>query len=626
MTKMRAIIVGNPNAGKTSLFNALSQKKAMVGNWSGVTIGCDAAVCRCGQKNIELIDLPGIYSLVPDKEVAEDYKATIACLKREYDVIINVLSAHSIERDLYLTMQLLELNKAVVICLNFSDEVHNISEIRQVIERELKVPVIITSAKMGVGIDLLKQLLCCNIGVQQIPMKYDSAIIAAKGQFEDPLSAIIEMEQVGNKEEIVNSIMQVRLGAIKKIVAQIMHFKRDLQVSAIDRLVFHKVWGVMIFASVIFLMFGITILVGNGLKGLIEEEVGMYLVHAAEECVMFFPNAQFLKVVIVEGLIGGVVTVLAFLPTICTLFICLGILEGSGYMARAGILADALLKKIGLSGNAFIPLVMGFGCNVPAILATRILDSKAARVKTAMMIPFMSCSARLTVYVLFCTTFFGAYGVIVIFFLYVLGMLMAFLTGYMINVIWSGRSKPQMLIEIPKYRMPSLLNVWNRSLLRVKDFLFDASKTIIVVFVCIKLSVASVLHFGIDKSSLEEAKGAITLPFRPMGLSHENWQLVVGLGAGIIAKEVALGTINSLYFNTSEINEENLGGKISESVVDSRVIIAYLIFMLLYFPCVSVYGTMRSEFGRKWATISVCWSTFLAYAMAVLFYQISILF
>ncbi len=714
LRRIRVALVGNPNTGKTSLFNLLTDSTQATGNWNGVTVDKKFNEFFLDNYEIEVIDLPGLYDIsVSHNGTKEQRTLTRLIVSEAFDLIINVIDSVNLERNLYLTSQLVDVRCPMVVALNFADKMdeEQIKKISVQIADNLEVQTIAISTKKGIGIEELKRAIIQARGLpiaNSYPRSINDAIstiskyianpklryfLALKGLEEkesgdlfidnlifypsEDLSNLIEEGYQDSIEEIMASTRLERVKHMTPLTKR-QRSNENRMDAFFDSLAFGKITGVPIFIAIMFLMFTFSINIGGILQDPIELISRAIFIDFTSYLLHLVSAPQFLNFIISGGIGGGITTVMAFVPVIGGLFLFLSFLEESGYLSRAAVLIDGLLKKIGLPGASFVPLIVSFGCNVPGILATRLLENRNAQIKTALMAPFMSCSARLAVYALFCAAFFKENAGVIVFSLYILGVVIAILTGFVLNLFLGKTPSMALVLELPRYQLPSLKHLVKKTMYRINSFVFGAGKTIIIIFVIVQgLSGLSKDGYVYDSSSHqnlmnEVGKSTIAL-FRPMGLQEDQWPLAVGLVTGILAKEVVIGTLSAIYnqenmfhypnkaditytinsfaeswyalkrnikgfallknfFDLSEFEFENtriesestaksLVRKLQENVKDKFAIIAYLIFVLLYFPCIAVFGAIKHEVGTRWAVFSAIWSTSVAYGVAVAFYQ-----
>ena len=659
-TKPLVALIGNPNCGKTTLFNQLTGLSKKTGNWSGVTV--DSQYCAINYNELEynLVDLPGIYALSIESQGQDESHVHDFLQNQKPDVIINILNAASLERGLFLTLELIDLGLPVITVLNMWDEAQqkklNINV--EQLSKHLKGSVLTMVAKTGQGVEELKQ----------------------------QINAQIKKEQKCFLEPPPKETFDKRLNQAKKISKLVQTISADNQIKSndnkLDRITTHPVWGMFSFVFAMYVMFFFAINVSAVFIDFFDIATGALLINGGHQLFDAMGLPQWLSVILADGVGGGVQTVATFIPVIGFLYLVLTWLEDSGYMARAAFVMNGLMQKIGLSGQAFVPLIVSFGCNVPAIAATRTLPSKRERLVTIMMAPFMSCGARLSVYALFVAAFFNQHATIIVLGLYFIGILVAILTGLMLQkTILPGKAEP-FLMELPPWRRPTLKNLMTGTWRRLKGFILDAGKIIIIMVMLIQVlnSVGKDFTWGNQDSENSVlsavAKSAVPI-FRPMGIEEKNWPAIVGILTGVLAKEVVVGTLDALYTSLDKesqdsAEEESIGQQLTQAVVsikdnalgltdlildplglsiteissdekmaekqdvdaslfgiirdrfsDKYAVFAYLLFILLYFPCVAATAAISREASLKWAVFSGTWSTGLAYLVAVNFYQIS---
>ncbi|QXC58312.1 Fe(2+) transporter permease subunit FeoB [Vibrio mimicus] len=713
----QALTVGNPNSGKTTLFNGLTGAKQQVGNWAGVTVEKKTGRFTHAGDEFQLTDLPGIYALDSGNysNSIDESIASRAVLTHPADVIINVVDATCLERSLYMTLQLRELRRPMIVVLNKMDalkreRVH--LDLKQ-LEHFLGCPVIALSANSKEQVrrfqEKLHKLVVQGIALKQLELNYGNEFEQLIAQLE-PMFAeqtvaaralairVLENDLLvmnGLKESERDKVQQIQNSASMDIdlwVANVRytylhelctHVRRSEGklshkiTQKADRIILNKWVGIPFFFAVMYLMFMFSINVGSAFIDFFDIGVGALLVDGGHH-LLDDHLPVWLVTLIADGVGGGIQTVATFIPVIACLYLFLAVLESSGYMSRAAFVLDKVMQKIGLPGKAFVPLVLGFGCNVPSIMATRTLDQERERKLAASMAPFMSCGARLPVYALFAAAFFPQSGQNVVFALYLLGIVAAVFTGLVLKkTLYPGVSE-SLIMEMPDYEIPTLQNVVLKTWQKLKRFVLGAGKTIVIVVTILSFlnSVGTDGSFGnenSDKSVLSKAAQVVTPIFTPMGITQENWPATVGIITGIFAKEAVVGTLNSLYTTSSaedvsaeydllaDLQEalmtipENLAGlsfsdplgievgdltdvtavaeaqEVDASIFDNlhtyfasgHVAFAYLIFILLYTPCVAAMGAYVREFGATYARFIAVWTMGLAYGSAVLYYQLT---
>jgi len=723
MKNLTIALAGNPNCGKTTLFNALTGSHQRVGNWPGVTVERLEGDCRHADTALKVIDLPGIYSFSAwsvDEKVSREY-----ILHELPDVVVNIVDASNLERNLYLTTQLLEMRVPVVVALNMID----VAKQRKVeieiehLQQHLGCPVIPVIASRREGLDALKDAvlqIAQQHTVSTTRVIYDSEVEEAIGDLLSKVAVAANFEGVDARwlaikllegDELAEKIMGGACSeAVQKHSIHIAHHvgdevdvviaegrygfihglskdvvKRTAQIrktvsDAIDRVVLNRIVGIPIFLGVMYLVFMLTINVGGGFIAFFDQFFGTIFVGGVGALLSGLSAPEWLVALLAGGMGGGIQTVATFIPPIFFIFLCLSTLEESGYMARAAFVMDRLLRAIGLPGKAFLPMLVGFGCNVPGIMAARTLENERDRTMTVLMNPFMSCGARLPVYILFAAAFFPRTGSTLIFGLYLFGIILSVLTGLLLRCTLLKGEPSTFVMELPPYHIPTVNGVMHHTWNKLKSFILRAGK--VIVLVVIVLNFLNTIHtegsFTPENSSdsVVSVFGKFITPvFRPMGITDENWPATVGLFTGIFAKEAVVGTLDVLYtqLDTAGRGEEReerevfdfwggIGGAfasipasfdgfsetladpigvmgIEASDIDSMEVdtntlgslqryfggkiaaIAYLLFILIYAPCVAAIAATYRETNWKWALFSVSYLTSLAWVVSTIFYQ-----
>ncbi len=668
--------IGNPNCGKTTLFNAYTGANLKVANWPGVTVEKVEGAIRRHDLNIRVVDLPGAYSLT--SYTMEEIVSRQFILSDEVDVIINVVDASVLERSLYLTLQLLELGKPVVVALNMMDvvekrgmeiDLHRLPEM-------LGVPVIPVSARKRSGLDALLHAAAHHrdhtgpdslvhqhrhVGShahdhhQEYAMVYsdeiedqiDRIIPALEGKYPgiaNPRWHAIKLLE-GDKEvserypldlpglgekDYESRIINEKYAFIDEIVEEVLlHRQRQDQLTEkLDGALTHRVWGIPIFLGIMALVFFLTFTVGDWIKGYFEHTIDALSLLAGRgmDAIGVAPIVQSL---VVDGVIGGVGTIVTFLPNIFILFLALAFLEDSGYMARVAYVMEGVMSRLGLSGKAFIPMLLGFGCTVPALMASRALESQRDRYKVMLVTPFMSCNARLTIYILFSEMFFGQYAMLAAYSMYLIGIVVAMLVSVGLHLLDRKREVNYLLIELPEYKMPDArtvaIYVWDK----VKDYLGKAGSTIFLATLLIWL----LLNFGPQGYAVDMSGGfgAIIgrwlVPFfAPIGLGF--WQIAVALIAGISAKEVVVSSCAVLF---GIVNANSPAGMAEFAQVLSGIgfgplnAFCLMVFCLLYVPCAATLATIRKESGSwGWTAFVAAFQVAVAWIVTFLAYRIGL--
>ena len=604
MAKYTVCVVGNPNCGKTTLFNALTGSRQDVGNWPGVTVEKKVGYYTHQGEEIEIVDLPGIYSITPsstsgeDERVARDY-----ILTNESSLVINIVDASNIERNLYLTSQLIEMRVPMIVVVNMLDiaKAHRLDVRLNQLEKELGCPVVGIVASKKAGVKELKDAIMTSLANPITPpmaITYDERVTACAVEVEKALGdmgverpkwfALQLMEGAPGIEDKLPEGAQAKVKPIIDPVNEAMDGDLDIAIAdarytfvagivekavervgevsstmtdKIDKIVLNRWLGLPIFLLIMYVMFLFTQNLGSAFIDFFDIFVGGVLVDGLGEFLQSIGTPDWLRVFIANGIGGGIQTVSTFIPVIFFLYLFLSILEDSGYMARAAFVMDRIMRALGLPGKAFVPLIVGFGCNVPAIMATRTMDRASDRVITIMMAPFMSCGARLPVYVLFATAFFPTNGQNLVFALYIVGILAAIITGFLIKKIALPGEASAFVMEIPPYHIPTISGVFGRTWDRLKGFVGRAGRVIVVVVACLAFlnSLGTDGSFGNEDSdnSVLSSIGKTVVPvLAPMGVQQENWPAAVGIFTGIFAKEAVIGTMNSLYDSMARAENE----------------------------------------------------------------------
>jgi ferrous iron transport protein B len=723
-------VVGNPNCGKSTLFNALTGANQQVGNWPGVTVEKKTGEYLFKSKQIQVVDLPGTYSLESsDDQVSIDEKvARNFIASRQADLIVNVVDASNIERNLYLTSQLLEMRVPMILVLNMMDIVkkRGIKIDASYLTAQLHCPVVEVSAVNKQGIGNLKNVIFESISKKPIPsvnVTYPDALETGIAQLitllatqpitvpcdlrwlairlleddtlarqitQDDNKAVVKSIQhdiekiAGDEIDILTA--DARYGFVNQLTHAAVCRLSDIgrrTTERIDRVVLNRFLGIPIFLLVMYAMFMFTINIGSAFIDFFDQAVGAILVDGLSGQLGKLNLPEWLVVLIANGAGGGVQVVATFIPIVGFLFLFLSALEDSGYMARAAFVMDRFMRLMGLPGKSFVPMIVGFGCNVPAIMATRTLESRRDRILTNLMNPFMSCGARLPVYALFAAAFFPVGGQNMVFGLYILGIVVAVITGLIMrHTLFKGESMP-FIMELPTYHLPKVRGVLFRTWDRLRSFLINAGKVIIPMVLVLNFLNAlgtdgTLGHENSNKSVLSAIGKSLTPLFRPMGINENNWPATVGIFTGVLAKEAVVGTLDALYgqmgqtagqidekpeFNLKTAlfdawqtipqnfskltdrlldplglnigNVQDLDTAASEQEVKTATFsamqqsfdgkagaFAYLLFILLYAPCVTAIAAIHRETSLNWTIFVVFWTTSIAYITATVFYQI----
>ncbi len=642
--KLHFALVGNQNCGKSTLFNYLTGSNQHVGNFPGVTVQKKEG-SLLDTPDSTVIDLPGIYSLSP--YTSEEIVTRDLLLYNKPDAIINVIDATNIERSLYLTLQLIELNIPMIIALNMMDELVGSGgsiDIRAM-EAALTVPVVPITANTGEGVDELVRRALDIAEHKTLPQRLDfcsgpvhTAIHAVAHLIEDkvrrkglPLrftsTKLIEGDDIftnelqltENERDIIGHFteeMELALNTDKeaaladmryayieelccKTVRKTLHTDAQLRSVKIDYYLTHKYLALPIFLIIMSTVFWLTFdVIGAFLSDLLSEAID-YVTASADAGLTALNIAPPMHSLIIDGVFSGVGSVLSFLPTIVTLFFFLSMLEDSGYMARVAFVMDKLLRKIGLSGSSFVPMIIGFGCSVPAIMATRTLASERDRKMTIILTPFMSCSAKLPIYGIFIAAFFPEQGGLVMMALYLLGILTAIISGVLLNsFVFSGKPVP-FVMELPAYRLPTARNIVMHMWSKASDFIHKAFTVIFLVSIVIWfLQNFDIRFYMVDASeSIIASIGKLAAPiFAPLGFG--SWQAATSLITGITAKEVVISTLSVLAVGSGE-------APALSQLFTPLTAFTFLVFCLLYPPCVAALATIRREMNSGWVTLAM---------------------
>ena len=660
-------LIGNPNCGKTTLFNLLTGANQKVGNWPGVTVEKKFGYFELEKQSIELVDLPGIYSLEQgysgiDEKIAQDFLE-----QSDISLIINIVDATNMERSLVLTQQLMERGVPMLLVINMLDVARQqgITVSTDKLAQKLQLPIIEMIASQKHGIDELRNSLISTFGTVP-PARENKSAPGESAASEEKL-----LQRYHQSRQLINGVVEV---------SPTHHSLSE----RIDAVLINRWLGIPFFLFMIYLMFTIAVNLGAVFIDFFDILFAAVLVDGVSWLLREISAPEVLVTLLAQGVGGGVTLVATFIPVIGFLYLCLSVLEDSGYMSRAAFVIDRAMSGIGLPGNAFVPLIVGFGCNVPAVMAARSLGRDSDRLMTIAMAPFMSCGARLTVYALFAAAFFQQNGQNIVFALYLLGIALAVFTGWIFRKqLFTDEVTPSFQ-EMPAYHVPIARNILLTTWFRLKSFIFRAGKTIVVVVIALSFlnSISTDFSFGNEDSEdsvLSVIGRSITPAFAPLGIEEDNWPATVGLFTGMFAKEAIVGTLDALYSESnadeddgsppdliaaagdafSSIGSELLAlsstltdplgisiGDVSDldAVADEQEIetttlsnmaalfsgpfaaFCYLVFILLYAPCVAVLGAINKEAGWHWTLLVFGWSTGLAYITATVIYQIGTFF
>jgi ferrous iron transport protein B len=681
--ELNVAFIGNPNSGKTTLFNAYTGSKLKVANWPGVTVEKKEGAFKYHKHKFKLVDLPGIYSLTSytmEEKVSREY-----IMQEDVDVVVDVVDASSLERNLYLTLQLIELGKPVILALNMMDIVQERGmeiDLHR-LEQMLGIPIIPVSARKKTGLEILMHTVAhhkskttnSNLEFQDCRLKrgrgrchryqqYEEYTVAYSKDIEDKIDGVSvilrrEYPNIKNTRWHAMKLLEQDAAIIKKYPINISHIvdksyetdiinqKYDFIEEIIEEVVVHKeskveatekidkiltnqYLGVPIFLGIMALVFFLTFAVGDFLKGGFEIFLE-YFSSGVNDLLVAIGVGELMISLIVDGVIAGVGGILSFLPNIFILFLALAFLEDSGYMSRVAYVMDGLMGKIGLSGKAFIPMLLGFGCTVPAVMASRALEDVRDRWKTIIITPFMSCSAKIPIYVLFSNMFFGKYAMWAALSMYLLGIIVGIVVAITMKLFEKKKEINTLLIELPEYKTPNLVTVGIYVWEKIKEYLVKAGTTIFIASVIVWF----ILNFGVDgfvgdmKDSYGASIGKFMVPFlEPAGLGI--WQMGLALISGLAAKEVVVSSLTVL-FNVGNINSQEGMNSLVDILANQGFgalnAYAFMIFALLYTPCVATIATVTKELKSwKWSALLVVFQLGIAWSVATLFYQIGKLF
>lgn len=675
MKPFSVALAGNPNCGKTTLFNGLTGSRQKVGNWAGVTVDKKVGRLKLPDVEAELVDLPGVYALKPSEQhdntaVSLDEQVTDAYLASgSADLIVNIVDACNLQRSLSLSHQLLASGCPVIIAVNMLDvaEQQGIHVDTQALQDSLNVPVVAVVASKRQGLDELLNAINHRLLTLQTasPCSAEAAIDEQNKAVQD-LDLLERFAWAAEHSEA--SLKEAPPG----------HGHNSLT-DKIDTVVLNRWLGIPIFLLVMYLIFILAINLGAVFIDFFDILLGDVLVVGLGELLSSLNSPEWLTTLLADGVGGGIQLVSTFIPVIAALYLCLTLLEDSGYMVRAAFVIDRLMSGIGLPGSAFVPLIVGFGCNVPAVMASRSLNREQDRLLTVAMAPFMSCGARLTVYSLFTAAFFAENASLIVFALYLLGICVAVFTGWIFRRSLFDGEAAVAYEEMPHYHAPLLRNVLTTTWHRLSGFIKRAGTTIVVVATALTLvnSIGTDGSFGkqnTQDSLLSYTGKALSPALAPIGIEEENWPATVGIFTGIFAKEAVVGTLDALYQQSAQEGTSDtqvrpsfdLGTTLSSafgSVANNALDLAqglgdplglavihedsdsqgfseqgfnamqqrfsstysafcYLVLILLYTPCLAVIGAMKRESGPLWAGVVIGWSSFLGYWLASVLYQL----
>lgn len=733
-------IAGNPNCGKTALFNSLTGSNQIVGNWPGVTVEKKEGQFKLDNHTIRVVDLPGIYALFANSE--DERAALDYLLKGEADLVVNILDATNLERNLFLTSQLMEKGVPMVLAVNMMDiaasrgihvDLHKLEEILGVTaigltavspkscegfvndlhkllhnSRELPLPKAVKHSEV-----LEKLIEEISVPLKPVAEKLGASPRWTAVQYLEHSGRVLEIaDELGVEiphdkieedlgEEVEFALADSRYSYARDIAKAVIrdNTNTSTRTDKLDKLFLNRILGIPLFLVAMYLVFWFAVKVGSAFIDFFDILFGGIFVDGMTELLTKVGAPGVVVALLANGIGTGIQTVSTFIPVIFFMFLCLSFLEDSGYMSRAAFVADRFMRFLGLPGKAFVPMIVGFGCSVPALMGTRTLENKRERFLTLFLVPFMSCGARLPVYALFGAAFFGESAGTLVFGIYLTGIVIALIYGLLLrHTVFMGKEST-FIMELPPYHLPKVRNLFRHAWLRLKEFVFRAGKIVLIMVTVLGFmgSVGTDGSFGNDnneKSVLSAVGTVITPVFEPFGVERDNWPASVALFTGLFAKEAIVGTLNSLYAiegtdvatATEKAGEAGAlaaadaapeetaadeGFSLKSTVKDALVsvptnlvevftsiasplgvkdaidesesagnegayktmqahfnlgrfqVLAYLLFILLYVPCLAAMGTAFRELGRFYGTLMMVFQTVIGWSLSVLFFQVT---
>ena len=728
-------IAGNPNCGKTALFNSLTGSNQIVGNWPGVTVEKKEGQFKLDNHTIRVVDLPGIYALFANSE--DERAALDYLLKGEADLVVNILDATNLERNLFLTSQLMEKGVPMVLAVNMMDiaasrgihvDLHKLEEILGVTaigltavspkscegfvndlhkllhnSRELPLPKAVKHSEV-----LEKLIEEISVPLKPVADKLGASPRWTAVQYLEHSGRVLELaDELGVEiphdkieedlgEEVEFALADSRYSYARDIAKAVIrdNTTKRTRTDKLDKLFLNRILGIPLFLIAMYLVFWFAVKVGSAFIDFFDILFGGIFVDGMTELLTKIGAPGVVVALLANGIGTGIQTVSTFIPVIFFMFLCLSFLEDSGYMSRAAFVADRFMRFLGLPGKAFVPMIVGFGCSVPALMGTRTLENKRERFLTLFLVPFMSCGARLPVYALFGAAFFGESAGTLVFGIYLTGIVIALIYGLLLrHTVFMGKEST-FIMELPPYHLPKVRNLFRHAWLRLKEFVFRAGKVVLIMVTVLGFmgSVGTDGSFGNDnneKSVLSAVGTVITPVFEPFGVERDNWPASVALFTGLFAKEAIVGTLNSLYAiegtgdaveNSAAVGEAgatpeetaadesfSLKSTVKEALVSIPAnlvevftsianplgvkaaieesegagnegayktmqahfnlgrfqVLAYLLFILLYVPCLAAMGTAFRELGRFYGTLMMVLQTVIGWSLSVLFFQVT---
>ena len=721
-------IAGNPNCGKTALFNSLTGSNQIVGNWPGVTVEKKEGQFKLDNHTIRVVDLPGIYALFANSE--DERAALDYLLKGEADLVVNILDATNLERNLFLTSQLMEKGVPMVLAVNMMDiaasrgihvDLHKLEEILGVTaigltavspkscegfvndlhkllhnSRELPLPKAVKHSEV-----LEKLIEEIAVPLKPVADKLGASPRWTAVQYLEHSGRVLELaDELGVEiphdkieedlgEEVEFALADSRYSYARDIAKAVIrdNTTKRTRTDKLDKLFLNRILGIPLFLIAMYLVFWFAVKVGSAFIDFFDILFGGIFVDGMTELLTKIGAPGVVVALLANGIGTGIQTVSTFIPVIFFMFLCLSFLEDSGYMSRAAFVADRFMRFLGLPGKAFVPMIVGFGCSVPALMGTRTLENKRERFLTLFLVPFMSCGARLPVYALFGAAFFGESAGTLVFGIYLTGIVIALIYGLLLrHTVFMGKEST-FIMELPPYHLPKVRNLFRHAWLRLKEFVFRAGKVVLIMVTVLGFmgSVGTDGSFGNDnneKSVLSAVGTVITPVFEPFGVERDNWPASVALFTGLFAKEAIVGTLNSLYAiegtgdagvadaapeETAADEGFSLKSTVKEALVSIPAnlvevftsianplgvkdaieesegagnegayktmqahfnlgrfqVLAYLLFILLYVPCLAAMGTAFRELGRFYGTLMMVLQTVIGWSLSVLFFQVT---
>lgn len=716
-------IAGNPNCGKTALFNSLTGSNQIVGNWPGVTVEKKEGQFKLDNHTIRVVDLPGIYALFANSE--DERAALDYLLKGEADLVVNILDATNLERNLFLTSQLMEKGVPMVLAVNMMDiaasrgihvDLHKLEEILGVTaigltavspkscegfvndlhkllhnSRELPLPKAVKHSEV-----LEKLIEEIAVPLKPVADKLGASPRWTAVQYLEHSGRVLELaDELGVEiphdkieedlgEEVEFALADSRYSYARDIAKTVIrdNTNKRTRTDKLDKLFLNRILGIPLFLIAMYLVFWFAVKVGSAFIDFFDILFGGIFVDGMTELLTKIGAPGVVVALLANGIGTGIQTVSTFIPVIFFMFLCLSFLEDSGYMSRAAFVADRFMRFLGLPGKAFVPMIVGFGCSVPALMGTRTLENKRERFLTLFLVPFMSCGARLPVYALFGAAFFGESAGTLVFGIYLTGIVIALIYGLLLrHTVFMGKEST-FIMELPPYHLPKVRNLFRHAWLRLKEFVFRAGKIVLIMVTVLGFmgSVGTDGSFGNDnneKSVLSAVGTVITPVFEPFGVERDNWPASVALFTGLFAKEAIVGTLNSLYAiegtgdSAPEETAADEGFSLKSTVKEALVsvpanlvevftsianplgvkeaieesegagnegayktmqahfnlgrfqVLAYLLFILLYVPCLAAMGTAFRELGRFYGTLMMVFQTVIGWSLSVLFFQVT---